>query len=88
MTTTASGTTTSAGGVEQVFTLYATIDYTNPSGASQIADSLVIDLKKESLLLISYSVRADVTPRTSTQVPMVFVRSHTRSGARCCSLSA
>jgi len=42
VTTTASGTTTSAGGVEQVFTLYATIDYTNPSGASQMADSLVI----------------------------------------------
>jgi len=74
--TTGSGTTTSAGGVEQVFTFTssATIDYTNPSGASEVADSLVIDLKKESLLLVSYSVRADVTPRTSTQVPEVFVR--------------
>jgi hypothetical protein len=76
MTAPASGTTLSAEAVDQVFvfTSSATIDYTNPSGASQVADSLDIDLKKDALLIISYSVRASLTPRTSTQVPMVFVR--------------
>jgi hypothetical protein len=77
----AAGNTISADAVEQVFTFTssATIDYTNPSGASEVADSLDIDLKKDSLLLISYSVRASLTPRTSTQVPMVFVRSQVDS---------
>jgi hypothetical protein len=71
----ATGTTATAKGVEQVFTFTssATID-SNPSGASEVADSLDIDLKKDSLLIISYSVRASLTPRTSTQIPMVFVR--------------
>lgn len=74
--TTSTGTTVSAEAVDQVFTFTSsgTIDYTNPSGASQVADSMDIDLKKESALLISYSVRASLTPRTSTQIPMVFVR--------------
>ncbi len=72
----AAGTTVSTEAVDQVFTFTSsdTIDYTNTSGASQVADTLDIDLKKDSLLLISYSVRASLTPRTSTQVPMVFVR--------------
>src|SRR5919201_216462 len=76
MMATATGTTAAAQVVEQVFTFTssATIDYTNPSGASEVADSLDIDLKKSSLLIISYSVRASLTPRTSTQIPMVFVR--------------
>jgi hypothetical protein len=76
MTVTAPGISTSADGIQQVFTFTssATIDYTNPSGASEVADSLAINLKKDSLLIISYSVRASLTPRTSTQIPMVFVR--------------
>ena len=76
MTTTAPGISTIAGAIEHVFsfTSSATIDYTNPSGASEVADSLVINLKKDSLLIISYSVRASLTPRNSTQIPMVFVR--------------
>ena len=76
MTTTASGILTVAGAIHQVFsfTSSATIDYKNPSGASEVVDSLAINLKKDSLLIISYSVRASLTPRTSTQIPMVFVR--------------
>lgn len=76
MARTAGGATGVAAAVDQVFTFTSstTIDYTNPSGASEVADSIAIDLHKDSLLLISYSVRADVSPRTATQVPMVFVR--------------
>jgi len=80
----ATGTNISAEAVDQVFTFTSsdTIDYTNPSGASQVADTLDIDLKKDSLLLVSYSVRASLTPPTSTQVPMVFVKCQV-DGAPC-----
>lgn len=70
--------TTSAGRVEQVFALTTSgaATFSNPSGAFQSLDSMTVDLKFDSLLVITFSARGTVQPPTppATQIPIVFVK--------------
>jgi hypothetical protein len=67
--------TTNAGRVEQVFasTNTATATFSNPSGAFQALDSMKINLKSDSLLVITFSARGTVAPSGGT-IPIVFIR--------------
>jgi hypothetical protein len=67
--------TTNAGPVGQVFasTTSTPATFSNPSGAFQPLDSMTVNLRFNSLLVISFGARGSVAPST-TATPIVFVK--------------
>lgn len=67
-----------AGRVEQVFVLTDSsgISYENPSGAMEPmpSTSLDLDLKQDSLLVITFCARGTLRPSGSKVVPIAFIR--------------
>ena len=68
--------TTDAGRVEQVSASSTSVPatFSNPSGAFQPLDSMTVDLKHDSLLVITFSARGTVQPSGGPSVPIVFVK--------------
>jgi hypothetical protein len=67
--------TTKAGAVGQVFasTTSAEATFSNPSGAFQPLDSMTVNLRFNSLLVITFGARGSVAPSTAA-TPIVFVK--------------
>jgi len=68
--------TTSARAVEQVFasTTSGPATFSNPSGAFEPLQSMTIDLRVNSLLVINFSARGVVQGSTTGTIPIVFVK--------------
>ena len=67
--------TTNAARVEQVFASSTSVEatFSNPSGAFQPLDSMKVNLRFDSLLVITFSARGTVAPSPGP-IPIVFVK--------------
>ena len=77
--------TTNTGRVEQVFALTTSQEavFSNPSGAFQPLESMTIDLKADSMLVITFSARGVVAPSGGPSIPIVFVKCEIDGGSSC-----